>query len=175
MDHLWIVVTIMWLSGLLFAWRALKLKYGAALPTQPPSRELPPQQPPSGYPTAEELLRQRFVTGEIAVEEYERLLEVLVRHPLPARPVRVEAPFIAEPRRTGAHQRRLPERREGNLIEVRDLGDLALRGALGVLIALVAFIPVLVGGFPTIPVPLLLVLVGALAALGARVLGTSRG
>ena len=175
MEHLWIVVTIMWLSGLLFAWRALKLKYGPALPGKGSSRELPPQQPPYGYPTAEELLRQRFVTGEIAVEEYERLLEVLVRHPLPARPARGDAPFIAAPQRVGSRNPRSPERREGNLIEVRDLGDLVQRAALGVLVALVASIPVLVGGFPAMPVPLLLVLVGAVAALGARVLGASRG
>lgn len=79
MDGFWIAAIVVWISGLVFAWRVIALRTHRT----------------GGEP--EGILRQRLAAGAITPEEYERLLAVLVRTAPPA------------PERTGASTSRLFE------------------------------------------------------------------
>ena len=130
-----IIFAVCWLSGLVFAWQVLKLRHGA------PRRALRDAgQPPapglrSARLSAEELLRQRFVVGEISVEEYERLLEVLLRHPLPAPPA--ASPVARVPHAPWTGDDRRPRR---GIVEVHRPVELAQRLGAGVLALLLAYV-----------------------------------
>jgi hypothetical protein len=77
-------VIVCWLSALLFVWRVIRLHHGVGLQSQRESPQLPRDTDARAGAAVEDLLRQRFVEGEISTEEYERLLEVLMRNrPLP--------------------------------------------------------------------------------------------
>ena len=82
MGYFWLAMTICWLSGLAFAWKVVALRHGRTLPPTH-GHPLAPPEPPYGHPYP-------------SAEEYEQLLEVLLRHPLPARPVGIDAPRPAE-------------------------------------------------------------------------------
>jgi uncharacterized membrane protein len=68
----WTVFLICWLSGVAFLVWVIRRQ------TEDVRKRLPPQAPPPPL-SAEEILRQRYVRGEIETGEYERYLDVLVR------------------------------------------------------------------------------------------------
>ncbi len=87
MEYFWLATVITWISGLVFGCRVISPRLGHPLAPRQAREQARQYVPGHGYPTAEEILRHRFVTGEISTEEYERLLEVLFKHPLSTPPL----------------------------------------------------------------------------------------
>ncbi len=80
MDYLVLAFTICWLSTLIFLWSVIRLYHN---PRSKPGPDAPTHRPQVAHDrqarTPEELLRRHFVAGEITAEEYERLLDILLR------------------------------------------------------------------------------------------------
>lgn len=77
MNDFWMVFLTCWFSGLAFIVWIIRRNTESA-------RRRPRLPPPPPPPSAVELLRQRYVRGEIGVEEFEQRLEVLHRNSLGA-------------------------------------------------------------------------------------------
>ncbi len=112
MEYFWLATVITWISGLVFGCRVISPPLGHPLAPRQAREQVRQYVPGHGYPTAEEILRQRFVTGEISTEEYERLLEVLLKHPLSTPPLGVQprprqTPLIS-PRGANSAEIRVP-------------------------------------------------------------------
>lgn len=78
MNDFAITFVICWLSGLTFLVWAIRRGIENA------HRRRLSQPPPSPQLSAEEILKQRYVRGEIDTAQYEQYLEVLARTQLPA-------------------------------------------------------------------------------------------
>ena len=80
MGYFWLALSICWLSTLIFLWSVIRLYHN---PRSKPRLDAPPHRPQVAHDrqvrTPEGLLRQHFVAGEITAEEYERLLDILLR------------------------------------------------------------------------------------------------
>ncbi len=80
MGYFWLALSICWLSTLIFLWSVIRLYHN---PRSSPGPDAPPHRPQVAHDrqvrTPEELLRRHFVAGEITAEEYERLLDILLR------------------------------------------------------------------------------------------------
>ncbi len=113
MSYFWLALTICWLSTLIFAWSVIRLHHN---PRPKPRLHTPPDPPQAMHnrqiQTPEELLRGQFVAGEITAEEYERLLDILLRTTQPtikssntAITGRADTPRIAPHQRQGIDRR----------------------------------------------------------------------
>ncbi len=163
-----IMVTICWLSTLIFASWVIKSRRRLTAQSGQEQRQLPTQD--QSAVTAEEILRQRFVTGEITTEEYEQLLEVLLRHPLsPSQHVRLpETPLYPRLReRTNRERRVIEVYRSGVFVQSIIFGAAAL--VLGWMAVLVAQTVDVFGSFEAYPRLSLVLIIGSSLALSRAV------
>lgn len=78
-----------WIAGLVFLYRVIRLGLRHTGLPRGERRRVPPP-PPTREDTARQMLRERYVRGEITTAEYEKIVAVLIRLDPPASPL--EAP-----------------------------------------------------------------------------------